>query len=279
MGLRRKKTAHLLAIALLCGVAARFSKAEASSPTIGMEAAAKAVLPAGLEAVPIQPRTRVILHIAGTKAVAGGTEYDLRYMVMEPGKYDLRAYLQDGDGRVVAEGPPVMVEGVSLLPAKNNAILLKVPTTPMPQFGGYTVLATTAVAVWALVLISLLLVGRKRRPRPLPVELPATPLTLAERLRPLVTAAARGELSVHQKSELEMLLLGYWRRRLRLEDLTMEEVMSRLRQDHGSGGLVQTLESWLHAPATAQRDVDIGRALAPYENAVDDAAEEESTAV
>ncbi len=279
MGLYRKKMAPLLAIALLCSVVTRFSKGEAFSPTIGMEGAVKAVLPAGLEAVPIQPRTKVILQIAGTKAVAGGTEYDLRYTVMEPGKYDLRAYLQHGDGRAVAEGPPVMVEGVNLLPAKYDAILLKVPPTPMREFGGYTALATTVVIVSAAVLISLLLVGRKRRPRPLPVELPAAPLTLAERLRPLVAAAARGELSVHQKSELEMLLLRYWRRRLQLQDLTMEDAMSRLRQDHGSGELVEALESWLHAPATAKRDVDIRRALAPYEKVVDDAVKEETATV
>ena len=275
----RKATVHFLLIAALSGVTARFSMAEAPSPTIGMEAAITAVLPAGLEAAPIQPRTKVMLHIAGTKVVAGGTEYDLRYTVMEPGKYDLRAYLQDRDGRAVAAGSPVMVEGVSLLPAKHDANLLKVPPTPMRKFGGYTTLATVAMTVWALVLISLCLVGRKRRPRPLPVELPAAPLTLAERLRPLVAAAVRGELTILQKSELEMLLLRYWRRRLQLEDLTMEEVMSRLRQDHGSGELVEALESWLHAPATAKRHVDIGRALAPYEKVVDEAVEEETAAV
>ena len=279
MGVSREKTAHLLAIAFLSGVVTRSSKGEASSPTIGMEGAVTVVLPAGLEAVPIQPRTKVILQIAGTKAVAGGTEYDLRYTVMEPGKYDLRAYLQHGDGRAVAEGLPVMVEGVSLFPAKYDAILLKVPPTPMRKFGGYTAFATTAVVVWAVVLISLLLVGRKRRPRPLSVESPAVSLTLAERLRQLVTTAARGELSVHQKSELEMLLLRYWRRRLQLENLTMEDVMSRLRQDHGSGELVEALESWLHAPVTTRRHVDIGRALAPYENVVDDVMKEETAAV
>ena len=42
-------------------------------------------------------------------------------------------------------------------------------------------------------------------------------MTLADRLRPLVDAAVAGALSAGQHAELERLLIGYWRRRLNLE--------------------------------------------------------------
>ena len=55
------------------------------------------------------------------------------------------------------------------------------------------------------------------------------PVTLADRLKPLVTRRVAGTLSEGQHAELERLLIGYWRKRLGLEQASPAEAMTVMR--------------------------------------------------
>jgi hypothetical protein len=99
--------------------------------------------------------------------------------------------------------------------------------------------------------------------------------SLAERLRPLVTRAMRGELSTAELAELERALEGYWRRRLRLEHLPAAEAVSQMRRHPEAGPLVTQVETWLHRPG-GDREVDVSAILLPYQNLPADAFDESS---
>jgi hypothetical protein len=106
----------------------------------------------------------------------------------------------------------------------------------------------------------------------------ARQVTLAQRLRPLVERARRGELAPAERAELERTLLAYWRRRLDLGG-NAAEAMATLRRHEQAGPLIEALERWLHRPSSgADVDADgemggeIGALLAPYESAPEPAA-------
>jgi hypothetical protein len=101
-------------------------------------------------------------------------------------------------------------------------------------------------------------------------------VSLADRLKPLVNAAVAGTLSKGQHAELERLLIGYWRKRLALEQASPAEAMTVMRNHPEAGPLIRNLEEWLHRPAARADAVDVAALLRPYQDLV--AAEGERTA-
>ena len=100
------------------------------------------------------------------------------------------------------------------------------------------------------------------------------PVTLADRLRPLVDAAVAGNLTQGQHAELERLLIGYWRKRLELEKAAPAEFIGVLRNHDEAGPLLRRLEDWLHRPGGAAEPVDVAALLKPYQTIVADPPEE-----
>jgi hypothetical protein len=118
--------------------------------------------------------------------------------------------------------------------------------------------------LWLLLLVPLILTGRKRRVE----QIAATtvrPPTLADRLRPLLERAARGQLSSDEKASIERLLLGHWQHQLSLADTDPSDAIVALRKHPQAGQLLRCLEDWLHRrPESKPADIDIGTLLQPY---------------
>ena len=91
----------------------------------------------------------------------------------------------------------------------------------------------------------------------------ARPVSLAEKLRPLLEGAVAGKLSRAELAGLERGLLAYWRKRLKLEDVDPGEAAEKLRAHPEAGPLLAKLEAWLHHPGTPEL-VDVPALLAPY---------------
>ena len=117
------------------------------------------------------------------------------------------------------------------------------------------------LATYSEHLFAILLAGRAQRRAAQAAS--AQPATLAERLQPMVEAAAAGQLDSAGKAQLERLLLAFWRRRLELEGVKAADAMPKLRNHGEAGALLRQLEDWLHRPKPTQ-DVDLGALLAPY---------------
>ena len=211
----------------------------------------------------------IVLRILESFSHGDGFRYDLEYYGLEPGTYDLTEFLQATDGTTAEGLPEINVVITPVLPpgqVEPNALRYE----SVRGLGGYRRRMTIVAVAWVLGLLLLLFVGRRRRGDNVK-ELTAN-LSLADRLRPMVTAAIAGQLPKPQIAELEMMLVAYWRRRLNLEDSDAATVIPTLRQDAEAGPLLKQLEAWLHQPERGV-DIDITSLLEPYRHLPEDALE------
>jgi hypothetical protein len=266
------KLAHLSAtavfLAALCLVEARaadFTNAPANPqstvPTVGMEGRVEVTLPGtALEAKPVEHKAKLIVRIAETRARGDSIWYDLRYIGLVPGGYDLRTNLFRLDGSATDNLPSIPVTVAPLLPKDHNGQLVEQTPSGLGRLAGYRVLMIGAAVVWAVIFIPL--VWRHRKKAAVVVPPPREP-TLADRLRPLVEQAAAGKLSSDGQAQLERMLLNYWRDRLKLGELDIAEAIRKLREHAEAGELLRALEGWLHRPPGSVT-VDVSKVLEPY---------------
>lgn len=257
------------ALVALCTVFANASAqdkpaAQAPEParsTVGLPSELTGLVVNGseVEAAPASATSKVIVRIDDVQPHGTAHRYALTFTGLEPGTFDLRDYLVRKDRSPLTDAAPIPIEIRSVLP-KDAMKPNPLAGMPGPALGGYTKLAWTAGAVWLLGLLAILFVGRKRKRAAIIAE---RPITLAERLRPLVEEARHGRLPQSQQAELERLLLGVWRRRLSLQALPAAAAIAAMRAHPEAGALLRQLEQWLHAPAAAGT-VDVDALLAPY---------------
>jgi hypothetical protein len=228
-----------------------------------MEGHVEVILPGtALEAKPFEHKARLIVRVAETRPRGDSIWYDLRYIGLVPGTYDLRGYVHRLDGSTTNNLPPIPVSVAPLLPEPHDGLLVEQAASPFGRLGGYTTLMIVAAVVWALLFLPLVWRHRKKLA---PAVAPPPEPTLADRLRPLVEQAAAGTLSGDGQAQLERMLLNYWRDRLNLGSLDMAQAIGKLRDHPEAGELLRALESWLHRPK-GSANVDVGSVLAPYRN-------------
>ncbi|QJW94826.1 hypothetical protein [Frigoriglobus tundricola] len=239
--------------------------------TVGMTGRLDGVVLSGseLEAVPLTDRkSKVVLRIVRVYPHGTAFRYDLEYTGLEPGAHDLRPYLRRKDGSPVGELPPISVRVDPVLPP-GQVLPNKLEIETGPRLGGYRFVVIGAVVLWALgavVLVGSFVFPRRKR-RTAPVE---RPVSLAERLRPLVEGAVAGTLSRPELANLERALLAYWRKRLKLETAAPAVAMDELHKHPEAGPLLARLETWLHRPGPPE-PVDVSALLAPYRELPPDA--------
>jgi hypothetical protein len=226
-----------------------------------MEGRVEVVLPGTLlEARPVEARTKIVLRIAEHRPRGDAMWYDLRYIGLVPGQFDLRGYLMRPDGSPTNNLPPIPVTIAPLLPANHDGSLVQQTASPLGRLGGYRAAMTAIAIIWVLLLVPL--VWRRRRKVVAAAAPPPEP-TLADRLRPLVEQAAAGTLSRDGQAQLERMLLTHWRQKLALESLAMSDALVRLKAHPEAGDLLRALEAWLHRPPGAA-SIDVSAVLAPY---------------
>ncbi|MHB1560112.1 MAG: hypothetical protein ACYC61_21890 [Isosphaeraceae bacterium] len=235
-----------------------------STSTVGMPARIEQLVLPGteLEAKPIEDRgAPMVVRVVESYPHGSAFRYDIVYYGLDPGRYDLKDDLRRKDGSPMTGVPSILVSVQPVLPpgqVEPHQLILG----PAPTLGGYRLLVIAGGLLWFAVLAGLALAGRRRRR--IVAEGVIRRATLADRLRPLVEAAMAGRLDAGRRAELERLLIGYWQRRLGLEDRPPARVMAVLREHPDAGALFRKLEDWLHRPAGSAGPVDVAALLAPY---------------
>ena len=199
-----------------------------------------------------------------------GTEfrYDFEYYALEPGTYDLGDYLKRVDGQP-KDIPAIPVEVAAMLPP-GQVLPTELDAKRSRFLGGYRILLVFAGFLWGLGLLAILFVGRNKKKASAGEE--TRPKTLADRLRPMVERAMKGELPTEETAQLERTLVAYWRRRLGLEGHDAADAIRELRAHGEAGSLLEQLEIWLHRPGSSG-DVDVAKLLEPYRDLPADAVE------
>jgi hypothetical protein len=236
-----------------------------SKSTVGMpKRIEQLVLPGTeLEVRPIDDRRApIVVRIVNTYPHGSAFRYDIVYYGLEPGPFDLKDWLRRKDGSSTGDLPPVPVVIEPLLPpGQLEPHRLALGTSPW--LGGYRLLMIIGGLAWLGGLAAIVLAGRRKRAHSAAAA--GRVVTLADRLRPLVNSAMAGELSAGQHAELERLLIGYWRRRLNLEQAAPAKLIALLRNHDEAGPLLRQLEDWLHRPAGSVGPVDVAALLRPYQ--------------
>ncbi len=226
------------------------------------------VLPGSeLTVAPPQKDAPLVLRIAAVRPHGDAFRYDLEYWGLEPGTLDLRDWLRRADGTSTADLPPLAVAFTTAL-GEGQVEPHRLQPRALPRFGGYRMWLIAGAIMWVIGLVALLAVGRRRR-LAAAAAMPR-PMTLAERLRPLVERAVQGKLDRAERAQLELSLVAFWRKRLGLDERRPEQVIVQLRDHPEAGPLLRGLEDWLHRPE-ARGAVDVGALLAPYRDLPADA--------
>jgi hypothetical protein len=236
-----------------------------SNTTVGMPARIEQLVLLGteLEARPIDDRRApIVVRIVDAYPHGSDFRYDIVYYGLEPGTYDLKDSLRRKDRSPTGDLPPIRVVVEPLLPP-GQLEPHRLALAPSPWLGGYRLLMVLGGLAWIGGLAAIALAGRRKRVDSVVAAGPVA--TLADRLRPLVDAAVSGQLSAGQHAELERLLIGYWRRRLDLEQAAPAKLIGLLRNHDEAGPLLRRLEDWLHRPAGTAGPVDVVALLTPYQ--------------
>jgi len=246
------------------GAGSQKLEAHQETPTVGLPSRIKdCVLPGTeLEAKPlVDQRTPIVLRVESVARHGTAFRYDLVYHGLEPGKYDLRDWLQRKDGSSMEGVPPIPVEILAAYAGPMRPVSDAAPGS-VGFMAMYRNIMIAAGVAWTLGLIALIMTRRKKAV----AAVAARPKSLAEQLEVYVHKASQGALSRDEQAELERLLLSFWRRREGLENLEVADALAELRRREVPGELLRTLEEWLHKPGPRQ-DVDVGTLLAPYKAA------------
>lgn len=237
---------------------------EAEARGVGMEGEVRVVLDRGdYVPRPLDDRTPLIVRIESVRPATEGTfTYDLQCIGFEPGPHRLADYLMQPDGSPAESLAGTTFEVRSILPPGHDGSLNALLPQAFPWFGGYRMLLGGLAALWLIGLAVLALAGRRRKST-LEAAPPAPQPTIAERLRPLVEAAANGTLSADGMAGLERLMTSYWREKLGLPEARMAEQVAALKRDPQAGELLRAMERWLHQPGGAT-DAEILAVLRPY---------------
>jgi hypothetical protein len=211
-------------------------------------------------AKPITPTQPMVVRIVETFPHGSDFRYDLEYKGLEPGNFDLAQFLmrEDGSDQLI---PPIQV--------RIDAILPPASVRPSPldavqnRFRSYYVPVMIGLAIfWVAGLLMILLYGRTWKTRSRVEE---KPVTVADRMRPLVDAAMAGKLTSQQQAELERLLSVHWSKKLELGHLTADELRTQLRRHEAASVMLNQIDSWLHRPVDdPANEVDVNELLRPY---------------
>ena len=241
---------------------------------IGLENEVQITLDRGdYQPKPMSDRTPLILRLKQIKPAENGRfTYQFHYIGFEPGSYKLADYLVHLDGTPATDLEETPIEIKSILPPDFQGKLNPFSPQPFPKIGGYRTILGGLAVLWLCGLPALIWLGRKKVELAVAEEIIPTP-SYAERMQPLVEAAAAGNLTATGQATLERLLTGFWREKIARPEQRMGEALTALKAHPEAGSLLRALERWLHQPSGASR-MEIEKLLAPYRQPATAVAEE-----
>ncbi|MFD0893565.1 hypothetical protein KBB96_07545 [Luteolibacter ambystomatis] len=260
----RSRASAILRLACCAVAATQLASAAPKPGDIGLEKDYPITLDRGdYQPRALDDRTPIILRLEKIQPEKDGRfTYIFHPIGFEPGSYKLADYLVHPDGTPATEIGDARIDIGSLLPPDHMGILNRFEPRPFPFFGGYRMMLGGLAVLWLCGLPALIWLGRKKKVVDTGEVAPPAP-SYAERMRPLVEAAAAGTLTATGQAELERLMSGYWREKIATPDQHMTEALAALKRHPEAGSLLRAMERWLHHPGGASKQ-EIDALLEPY---------------
>ena len=197
----------------------------------------------------------LVIRILQTKSASEGYRYDLEVYGLDPGSHLLKDYLHYIHDQSPVTDLKTELKITTIHPLDSIPSPKEISHTPPEPLGGYRTLIIVAGVIWSLIFLSIIFYRKKQ---PTSKQEIIIEKTLQERLSPLVTASAKGELSSEEQAHLERLIMGHWKQKLPNHSFT------QLRQHPDSSPLILKLEQWLHSPNPTITQHEISDILAPF---------------
>ncbi|PQJ28237.1 hypothetical protein [Rubritalea profundi] len=254
----RTHISRLLVAAFLLLVTPLFSVESQQAP-MGLPTRFTDIYIAGEKVEPI-PRTdsssSLVIRVLEIKPASEGYRYDMEVYGLDAGVHSLARFLRFTESQLPVTELETTLEITTQHP---------IDTLPKPQsleystpgnLSNYRSTIWVAALLWVIVLVCII-VYRKPKPKNLGEEVRVE--TTHEKLQKLVLATAHGELDLTQKSTLERLIIGHWKKQVPgLDVLPTAEAISQLRTHPEASPLVLKIEHWLHAPSQSitQKEIE-----------------------
>jgi len=274
-----------VSMSLLCTFAAPMQEIHATSePKVKVDSKSRVpvgmvgkisriVIPGGeIEALPDDdPLAKIVVRVAETYRHGDGFRYDLEFTGFEPGTYDLARSLKPKDPNAPPGPMPLIDVEITSALAPGRIEPARPAAPEIRSWWKYWTMLNIFIGCWIAGLAGLFTWSNRvnRATKRAIAEAEAPPPTVAQRLRPLVSAACEGTLEPHARADLESLLIAYWTDRLHFDEgVAPGHILSKLKSDPEAGPLVSKFEEWLHMPpGSGQATADeITELLKPYEN-------------
>lgn len=197
-----------------------------------------------LKVIPrIHSKIPIILRIIEAKSKDDGYNYDLHVEGLDEGQYNLAHYLTRADGSETTI-PEIKFEAYTILQDKW--------TEPRPlavvkpdKIGGYKKLIWVLGILWAIGLIAILLIRKKRSAE----EPQLTEPSLSDRIYKLLNDS-NNDLTSTQKAELDRMIIGHWLHQfpdLNIEHRSVADSIAFLKTQKESAPMLLSIEKWLHS--------------------------------
>ena len=216
-----------------------------------------------IEPIPrVDRSSSLVIRILEIKPAQDGHRYDLELYGVDRGTHKLSDYLRHTDTLAPVQNLDHTIEITTQLPLDILPEPQDPANIPPEKLGGYRTTLYVLGILWFLIFLAILFLRKKK---PAAEKEAAPPPTLQEKLTPLVTAAAQGELSDTDRARLERLILGHWKKHLpEIQNLPPSQALQKLRQHPDASPLLLKLEHWLHSPNPTTDQSEIAPLLAPF---------------
>lgn len=210
-----------------------------------------------IEATPVDERAPAVVRVEPVAETPAGTVYEIDFIGLEPGEYDVTRYL-----RTLGGAPPEIEPRVLAiqrkLPADFRGEILALERRVEMSLAWYRPTAVAVSILWGLCLPLLVLMGR-RKPEPEHAPPPPAP-TVRERLKALVDQIGDDQ-GKEAWQRLEATVIGYLADSRRIPSARAFEQFLALKSDPVAGPVIREFEHCLHSPGGRGRE-ELDRARA-----------------
>ena len=212
---------------------------------VGMVKRFKVTLPGELlVAVKVDEKAPAMVRIISWNKGSEGYSYDLEFIGLEPGKYNLMDYLRKASTLEAVDLPEYSLEVDTVLSEDFKGELLDFQNSVETLTPWYKRLNTVLIILWGILLPVIILVGRKKK-KIEEVEI-VKEKTLSEKIYELLDSL-EDKSSKELWQKVEGLILKHWRYRKGLEGLPAHEAIIKLKADGEAGPFIVKLEQGLHS--------------------------------
>ncbi|MDT8390115.1 MAG: hypothetical protein RRC34_06360 [Lentisphaeria bacterium] len=225
---------------------------------IGMIQTARIDIPGPrLELVPLDEHAPLVARLDAVVKTGTGHLYEVAFVGLEPGDYDLTTYFQTAAGEAPATVPYVVTVERKLPPDFRGEITVIPRRVGFPP-AWYGMTAVTLSVLWALCLPALIFFGRgKQVVEPV---CPTVSLSLRDRLRACLSEVGETD-SKEVWQRLEATLIRYLAESRQVTEEKAFAELTALKKDDVAGPVILEFERCLHAPGGRGR-TSVARALA-----------------